>query len=358
MKGKKIIVWSRDIDSLIFGENFFGGGITVQMYFWAKTFAENGWQVSTFSKNNTFRKKNINFFKFPSTKYANLIFEILFSIFYIIKIRPDIIFIRGASRNTSYLSIFAKLIKKKLVFLSANDLNFIIGKENIHGMNYNTKLYRWGIKNIQYFVVQNQFQREKLYKIYCKKSILIPNIWNNGNEEFIENRDKKIILWVSNFRKQKRPHWFINLAKTILLENFTMVGAPSDYNLFLKIKSAAEKVPNLNFVGGVSFEKVNELFLNAKLLICTSEYEGFPNTFLQAWANCVPVISTVDPSNVIKKYNLGISVHSEYDLSIATRKLLTTTDFYSEVQNNIQKYFSQNHDSDTQYKNVIKYLKL
>ena len=42
--------------------------------------------------------------------------------------------------------------------------------------------------------------------------------------------------------------------------------------------------------------------IKSKILINTSSFEGFPNTFVQAWANGVPVISLkVDPDNIIKK---------------------------------------------------------
>src|SRR5690606_42117859 len=42
-----------------------------------------------------------------------------------------------------------------------------------------------------------------------------------------------------------------------------------------------------------------------RLHINTSDYEGFPNTFLQAWVRRVPVVSFYDPDSVIRRRGLG-----------------------------------------------------
>jgi len=90
--------------------------------------------------------------------------------------------------------------------------------------------------------------------------------------------------------------------------------------------------------------------------VCTSEYEGFPNTFLQAWSNNVPVISTVDPSDVIKEYKLGLVVNTEAELLAATNTLLSDNSLYDEIQKNIKQYFELNYDSQTQYEKAISYI--
>ena len=46
---KKIIIWTNTVIKLIEGKQI--GGIAVQMYFWAKVFAQNGWQVFSFKEN-------------------------------------------------------------------------------------------------------------------------------------------------------------------------------------------------------------------------------------------------------------------------------------------------------------------
>lgn len=357
MKQRKVIIWAKNIDDFIFGESFFGGGITVQMYYWAKTFGANGWKVFSFSAKKKLIIENINFLKSPNWKYASILFDLLLSLYFILKIKPDVIFIRGANPKMGYLSLYARITRTKLVFLGASDRNFYKGEENISGLKHNTLLYQWGLKNIKYIIVQNQLQQQKLHENYKKTSLIVSNIWYLEKVNILSPLSNTTILWVSNFRKLKRPQWFINLAKNKMHnELFIMVGAPIDQNLYQATKQEAEKVNNMQFTGGLPFKIVNEYFSQCKLFVCTSEYEGFPNTFLQAWSNNVPVVSTVDPSNVIKKHKLGIIVSSEEELLAATKKLLSDNRLYLEIQNNIKQYFESNHDSQTQFEKVLTYI--
>lgn len=49
MHQKKIIIWTKNIDNLI-NDYQLVGGLTVQMFFWAKTFNLNKWKVYSFSE--------------------------------------------------------------------------------------------------------------------------------------------------------------------------------------------------------------------------------------------------------------------------------------------------------------------
>jgi glycosyltransferase involved in cell wall biosynthesis len=67
-----------------------------------------------------------------------------------------------------------------------------------------------------------------------------------------------------------------------------------------------EKLPNVDYRGRVPPEEASRVIAEAALLLCTSDQEGFPNTFVQAWSNGTPVVTLqVDPENTIKRLELG-----------------------------------------------------
>ena len=125
-----------------------------------------------------------------------------------------------------------------------------------------------------------------------------------------------------------------------------MIGGPdllSYPHLFKQIQKKAERVKNLRFLGFQPLDVTEKHFDRCKVFINTSIYEGFPNTFLQSWSRGIPVISYVDPDNVIKKYNLVIAVNSENELHRSLLNLLCSSSWDSAP---ILDYFRKNHSSE------------
>ncbi len=135
------------------------------------------------------------------------------------------------------------------------------------------------------------------------------------------------VLWLANLRSVKRPEWVIALAKMLPQVNFVMAGGPytSQYELFETTKNEAAQLPNLQFLGSIPHRETGELFSRAKLFLNTSELEGFPNTYLQAWANGTPVVATFDPDELIQKKNLGTACSAQDETASALKNLLLDT---------------------------------
>jgi len=134
----------------------------------------------------------------------------------------------------------------------------------------------------------------------------------------IEKNNKVKVLWVANFKKLKQPEIFINLARDLQhIKNveFIMIGGPA---LNAAYQDEQEKnisaLDNLSYLGELSQDDVNEVFAKSHILINTSEYEGFSNTFIQAWMREVPVLSlNVNPDNVFDNEFLGNCAHGSYE---------------------------------------------
>jgi glycosyltransferase involved in cell wall biosynthesis len=92
--------------------------------------------------------------------------------------------------------------------------------------------------------------------------------------------------------------------------------------LFEQIKAEAGALPNVRFHGSVPYHDMRDLFERARVLAATSEIEGFPNTYLQAWSHGVPVVGFLDPENMIANGQLGRAVKTAEEMGAAVTELL------------------------------------
>lgn len=355
-KNHRVIIWTTDIPKLLDGKPI--GGITVQLYFWAQAFAKNGWQVYSFADGakNTFTREGIVFIPNKYIKRINFLIEWWRSLRYMLTIHPLVIIYRGANRHLLPLALFSKLFRSKLVYFAASDVNFEPGKELV-GSGYNRKLYHCSIRHIRFFVTQNKHQHETLLKNYGKESLTMYNIWGAVNFGRHNKLPESDAVWIANFRILKRAEWVINLAKKFPDLHFVMAGGRGcDIGYYEEMEQQAAGLANLEFLGGVGFSYANELVNCSRVLLCTSTFEGFPNTFLQAWSVGIPVISTVDPSGTISANGLGVVVQSEEDLAAALEKVLGDEDYYQELCQSVKNYFEKNHASQAGFNKVIAYI--
>jgi glycosyltransferase involved in cell wall biosynthesis len=92
--------------------------------------------------------------------------------------------------------------------------------------------------------------------------------------------------------------------------------------LFESVRAEAARLPNVQFHGHVPFAQIRALYERARILVGTSEIEGFPNTYLQAWAHGAPVVAFLDPDRLIATHGLGTVVASPAEMQAAVAALL------------------------------------
>ncbi len=125
------------------------------------------------------------------------------------------------------------------------------------------------------------------------------------------------VLWLANITPVKRPHLFVRLARALQGSgaHFLMAGAAPDRHLLEAVLQDADGLPNFRYVGAVPFLQTAELFAQASLFVLTSEFEGLPNTLIQACLHGVPVISLGnDPDGILSRYGVGEVVADEHAL--------------------------------------------
>ena len=87
------------------------------------------------------------------------------------------------------------------------------------------------------------------------------------------------------------------------------------------MRRRAATLPNVTFHGFLPKHLIGGYLERARLLVSTSETEGFPNTFLQAWSRGTPVVTFIDPQQLIGRHRLGILVNDADALGTAIAKL-------------------------------------
>jgi glycosyltransferase involved in cell wall biosynthesis len=152
-------------------------------------------------------------------------------------------------------------------------------------------------------------------------------------------------LWVSNIRAFKRPDLALQLAERLPDVRLHMIGGtqPGEEAYFEAIRARAAGLPNVTFHGPLSYQEVNAYMSRARVLVNTSDAEGFPNTYLQAWSRGTPVIAFFDPDGVIAGEGLGRAVHGLEEMIGALRELLPIGDAWHSASRRCSRYVSVRH---------------
>lgn len=353
MNAKRILFWDSSVSDMKSGRTF--GGIAVQLNFWMQVFGDNDWEVHSLTTVDSYIQEGVRYHHIQHIQSIELAWE-WFNIFRIVKqVRPQLIIFRGARRLLFPLQQIAHHFGANVIMQGASDVNFEPGKASV-GNGINRYLYESAVRKIDYIVCQNEYQSKTLKNNYNRESLIIPNIWGKMVMKTNLATTAADVAWIGNFRRLKRPEWFYDAARALPDVQFAIAGGAASVDLYNQMESEAALIPNLDFLGQISIEESNALIGGAKLLVCSSEYEGFPNTFLQAWAAGIPVISTVDPNDLIKTNNLGLTVDSSETLTEAIDRLLCDKELYALKQKSIADYFASNHSAQRRYEELLNYI--
>jgi hypothetical protein len=158
----------------------------------------------------------------------------------------------------------------------------------------------WGLKHASHIIVQTDRQARLLKEnLGIKAAAVIRNFQPLPDSLPIKPPGPLQIFWVANLKDFKRPALFVKLAESFSDRSdlvFIMAGRPALGRRFVPLMEHIPKVPNLKYLGELKIERANEVMAGAAVHVNTSSYEGFPNTFLQAWARGAVVASlAVDP---------------------------------------------------------------
>jgi glycosyltransferase involved in cell wall biosynthesis len=211
-------------------------------------------------------------------------------------------------------------------------------------------LFRYGLAHAARIIVQTETQQRMLEDGRRLNSVVLPMPVLAPAGPFVPPSpplgDGARVLWVGRLSPEKRPDCFLDLARRCPTLRFDLVGPDDGGPYAARVLSEARSLPNLTVHGAIAREKVYEFYRAVACLCSTSLFEGFPNTFLEAWSQGLPVVSTFDPDNLIARRHLGAVAPDVPGLALALRELLESPDRWSAASREARRYFVENHTVD------------
>ena len=254
----------------------------------------------------------------------------------------DIYYQRTAGMLTGVVAKFCAVHGKKFVYAGAHDQDFLPGNHGLH-FHRDKLLYEWGLRHTDRVVVQNEVQRKALKDNFGIDGIIIHNIGQNSNHHARWRNGK--IAWVGVIRPWKAPLRFVELAEKNPEMEFLLIGGagtiPEQRLLWDKINEKAKNLPNLTLAGHIPRSEMNERLKSVSLLVNTSDKEGFPNTFLEAWARGIPTVSFINVEGESGRPTPGIVVKDENELAAMVQNLMADEKCWEKESYRCRKLFEQ-----------------
>lgn len=220
----------------------------------------------------------------------------------------DVYYVSCAGMQLGVVALFCRLHGRRFVFRVAHDSDCEPDQLLIKFWP-DKKLYEYGLRRADCILVQTPHQQTRLAKNYGQSARIAEMLVDHPRGELPRTTD---ILWVNNIRQFKRPDLFLALARSMPSCRFHMIGGtqPGSEALYDAIAKEAETIPNLEFLGPVSYHDMDQHYASAKVFVNTSDSEGFPNSYLQSWIRGTPVVAFFDPNGVVQHERLGAAVKS------------------------------------------------
>jgi glycosyltransferase involved in cell wall biosynthesis len=281
------------------------GGAEVQQSVIAPALAERGYQVSMITLDHGQPEgvvvRGVKVFKAyrpeAGIPVARFIHPRMTSLWDALKrVDADVYYQRTAAVSTGITAAFCRRFGRHGIYAGASDVDFVPGKQDIEYAR-DRKIFEWGLRRMHRVFVQNTAQLEHLRANYGLDGVLIPNCFAPP-QGAPAGRQGSYVLWVATVRPSKRPELMLELARRMPEHRFVMIGGPDPgqkaREYFESVREAAAAIPNLEFKGYMPFTDAERWFDGARVMVNTSLYEGFPNTFLQSWSRGVPTVAFID----------------------------------------------------------------
>jgi glycosyltransferase involved in cell wall biosynthesis len=252
---------------------------------------------------------------------------------------------RGGGPQLTVAEAFCRLHRRKLVFSAANDLDFDFRRPD--RTRTHLTLYRAALRRADLIVAQRREQADLAHAAGLGPVELIPSFAESAEPSLA---DPEAFLWIGRLVDYKRPMEYVRLAESLPRIRFRMAWFATNETrseLVRELQAAGGRLPNLELIGQVPRGELLELVGRSYAVVSTSRAEGMPNTFLEAWARGVPVISLdFDPDGRIDEKELGLVADSAAGLREAAEALARDPAHRSQLGGRGREYVRERHSPE------------
>ncbi len=343
-------------NSETFEKKVIPGGAQTQSFYLSTTLAKDKnfdvrFLVADFGQANFEIIKNVKLHK--SFSHSDNIFKRIRKLFKTLKeINADTYIFRSADAGVAAAVFYVKtILKKKALYMLASDVEISKKMQKKYSGILTAFFMQYVYKNANIITSQTQQQKKLFEKNRNRKSeALIKNIFPKKENLNIDFKNKKTVLWVGRLTEVKKPDLFLKLSEKYPETKFVMIAPPAvgkaEYGKNFKDK--AKKIKNLQFIDYVKPSEIFDFYKKAKILVITSELEGFPNILAEAsQAECSILSFSVNPDNIINKYKFGFCAENDIEKFYSFfEKLISDDNLRKTFGKNAAKYILENHNSD------------
>ncbi len=333
------------------------GGAELDLYLLATELAKDpqfdvSFVLGDYGQNDIEMCENVRVLK--SAKVEKNLFLQAHKIWQAMKIADAKIYMgESCSLGTALVALFCVLNKRSFVYRTASSIetNHEYYRQNIiRGI-----AFYWALRRASVIIAQNQSDKVGLVKNVGVDSVVIKNADKIPAQV---SKDRDTILWVGRSAQVKRPELFIQLARDYPNYKFTMICQHTTGDkTYPQLVDAAKVIKNLEFIERVPFQEIEKWYMRAYLLVNTSDFEGFPNTFVQACKCGTPILSlNVNPDGFLSEQNCGLCAEGNWQIFGQMLGNILKPENFEKFSAAAYNYVRRNHNIDRivqEYKKIF-----
>ena len=304
---------------LLFAPIFFPdtGGPAIQGKYLAETLADNGFEVFVikFSKPELFSSKfkiiSLNWSPNPSAvrRVYRWFIGPLISIFYLLKIRPNLVIVNSVFWNGMVMGLFCRVIRIPTILKFAGDWVFESSKDQKNQSVDLLKIYKGSVFTRLLFFIEkffvSKFNVVWVISNFRKRNVQqlskSPKIWLQSNfhdlpqfSSYSSSRFTSPIIFVTSARliPHKRIDTLIDTVSKLSYDfRLIVIGEGPELKDLSQLVKLLKLETRVFFLGKISSDLLFEILSLSSAYLSWSAEEGAPNAFIEALNFGLPIIT-------------------------------------------------------------------